>query len=93
MRIIDADVFANELNQKILKTECLFEAVYLTKVRDMVNEQPTVDTMKHGKWRWVYDGIYDKDLRCSVCKKIPTYECRTKFCPNCGARMDGDSHE
>ena len=52
-----------------------------------------VAPVRHG--RWCVDGVY---VVCSVCnrftlspivKQIPTF----KYCPNCGAKMDGSSNE
>lgn len=51
---------------------------------------------KHGKW--IEDGYYDEPYVCSICgEPAPVKEegshdhvC-TKYCYNCGARMDGDS--
>ena len=54
-----------------------------------INISADVDPVKHG--RWVVDGVY---VVCSVCnrltlspivKQLPIF----KFCPNCGAKMDG----
>ena len=53
---------------------------------------PTIDVepVKHG--RWIDNGICDSMLSaCSICG----YSCGAysfNYCPNCGARMDGESH-
>lgn len=44
----------------------------------------------HGRWE-----LYPSDFyrRCSVCKvefDKPRFNVRAKYCPNCGARMEGD---
>ena len=46
------------------------------------------------KWEWVSEDKY----RCTHCERITTVEeCMGKpiyyFCPNCGAKMDGDADE
>jgi len=52
---------------------------------------PTIEAepVKHG--RWIDNGICDSMLSaCSICG----YSCGAysfNYCPNCGARMDGDS--
>lgn len=56
----------------------------------MLKQQPTVNPVKHGKWQQVYDGMYDRDWTCSICNKIPPHEECTKYCPNCGAKMEDD---
>ena len=48
--------------------------------------------VKHGRWEWI--GGYGYQYRCSEC--IMCAERRTKYCPNCGAKMDaeeGEPHE
>ena len=57
--------------------------------------------MKYGKW--IYTALIDCDLsevRCSECDFEVITEADTaveiseyKYCPNCGARMDGDNNE
>lgn len=59
---------------------------------EMIENLPASDVapVRHG--RWDIDGVY---VVCSVCnrltlspivKQLPTF----KYCPNCGARMDGE---
>ena len=59
---------------------------------DSIKKIPAADVapVRHGRWR--VDGVY---VVCSVCnrftlspivKQLPTF----KYCPNCGAKMDGD---
>ena len=56
---------------------------------------PTVDAVEvvHGQWALYPDWRY---LRCSNCKVEfeEAYFPKTKnYCPNCGAKMDGDGNE
>ena len=70
-------------------------AVY---VQDIDNA-PTVDAVEvvHGRWieTLVPDGYVQKASRmrkqCSACGW--TNACRYHYCPNCGAKMDGDGNE
>lgn len=69
-------------------------------LNSLINEQPTADVkeVKHGQWNTVLDESilehYNNDVdifACSICgikSKRPT-----KFCPFCGARMDGGNEE
>lgn len=42
-----------------------------------------VEPVRHGEWNFdYYKGVY----YCSLCNNIDT---PNKYCPNCGARMDG----
>ena len=52
--------------------------------RDWIKEMPTADVVevKHGEWI-----IQDGKVVCSECFE-PNLE--TNFCPNCGAKMEGE---
>ena len=80
-----------------IKREALRDALYDADAITMngvkiLNQFPSsdVEPVKHG--RWDVDGVY---VVCSVCnrltlspivKQLPTF----KYCPNCGAKMDGE---
>ena len=69
---------------------------------------PTVDAVEvvHGRWVDRYGGKYANPLyECSECKKKAPYKFEddslhiglwlqdlTDYCPNCGAKMDGDGN-
>ena len=57
-------------------------------VGKVINEQPTVEIPVRGEWIECQsnDGYYE----CSICGKLRNkfHDGKTKFCPNCGARMD-----
>lgn len=83
MRLIDADA--------IKLPKGFFEEVdNVPKFYEWLNEQPTIEERKTGKW--VGNGF--EPLRCSVCGKvsnglldIPWANRFFRYCPNCGARM------
>jgi len=63
---------------------------------DMVQEIcdcPAADVapVVHGRWNCVgsvcIDGEYEDTFRCSKCS-IPYFR-KSRYCPNCGAKMDG----
>lgn len=78
MRLIDADGLL-----ELLKDD---ERYGYIDAADVINA-PTIEAepVKHGKWE------IDSDFFpvCSNCKYKPL-EALTRYCPNCGARMDGD---
>jgi hypothetical protein len=54
----------------------------------------TIDFVEvvHGEWKECYDGFHDMiTIVCSYCGH--TGAKHFKFCPNCGAKMDGNSNE
>ena len=62
------------------------------------DEVPTVDAVEvvHGRWESRTDVI--GFARCSVCHDCNIYDDwpdgkKWNYCPNCGAKMDGGSHE
>ena len=80
MRAIDADD---------LKSELKFPDERLNRVfACMIDNSPTIKLPKiQAKWEWVYDGVYDRDWRCSACNKMPPHQECTRYCPMCGAEM------
>ena len=66
--------------------------------QEIIASIPSADVapIKHGRWEHerlpsTNGGTYAV-VRCSECKsQFPMRE--TKYCPNCGARMDGDCNE
>ncbi len=50
---------------------------------------PTADVVevRHGKWEINCDGYYPY---CGNCKTEPENGVMTKYCPECGAKMDGE---
>ena len=60
---------------------------------EWVDKQPTIDPVRHGTWR-----NYKDEHTCSVCGEVVTgdwmYEDSAyDYCPNCGAKMDGEREE
>lgn len=71
------------------------EDIMFCQMLDIVKEQPTADLVEvvHGKWvkPTMINGRTFDFPHCSVCGDVP---CDTKsYCPNCGAKMDGDVDE
>lgn len=58
---------------------------------DVIQTAPAADVqpVKHGEWKINSDGYYPY---CSVCGTAADQLTKhlTKYCPECGARMDGD---
>lgn len=94
MRLIDADSIQEELAALILylagtpKGECIEYA------HDLIDAQPTIDIepVKHAHWIIIapHGDKEEPDFACSSCYCISPVRGYTRYCPNCGARMDGE---
>lgn len=61
-------------------------------VRAWLDDQPTVDAVPVVHGRWIIKG---QDVFCSSCNNESGYNAWgssafSSYCPNCGAKMDGD---
>ena len=93
-RLIDA----NELVEALYKSDAeVYSCYWMTsEIVDQIDRMPTVDAEEvvHGRWE---KAEYDGFLRCSECKDVyidDTWVADGKwnYCPNCGAKMDGDGN-
>lgn len=88
MRLIDA----NELTE-LVHWDYGKPPFSRKKVLNMIDMARTIDAVpvRHGKWihevRYTIDSLHSyQQYRCSECGM--TYITNTKYCPDCGARMD-----
>lgn len=60
-------------------------------IEDIINDIPAADVqeVRHGKWEIDCNGYYPY---CSNCKEEPDSGVMSDYCPNCGARMDGEEN-
>ena len=95
--------------QKLVEgAACEADALYkATDIYNVIKSAPTADVVevRHGKWIENQEplGWCDVDCaECSVCHEswiidedssIDDYECMWHYCPNCGAKMDGDTND
>ena len=72
------------------------------EILGIIDEAKTVDAVEvvHGEWEIIEDDYFDLvELKCSACGAsygFEDYEDDTPknyhYCPNCGAKMDGDGN-
>ena len=100
MRLIDADAFILDQMKVARISDTDWQMAYWAGVDDAIGDvanAPTVDAVavKHGQWI-VLDECSNAGAYCSVCHKKVYKECygnckmKSTYCPNCGAKMDGD---
>ena len=96
-RLIDANALLEELekfeNPMPNKSGYDFLCGVATAITE-IEDAPTVDAMEvvHGRWEKARIAGY---LKCNYCKDAFIYEewlesGKWNYCPNCGAKMDGD---
>ena len=91
-RLIDADALIHRLlNTKIVAAN-LFQ--YANAVTNMIGDAPTIESepVRHGYWENANGRPKTYIRKCSVCGKEAYFcgrGCSYKYCPNCGAKMDG----
>lgn len=76
-RLIDADA---------LKTELVHDYAYAAAI--MVDKQPTIDPVRHGRWMIGKDGA-PKCTGCGYRFELFGLPAISTYCPACGAKMDG----
>lgn len=101
MRLIDADALVDDVEKKINDElngfSCndynYFYCAGMRNVIRLVKRLPTVDPVKHGRWIFVGDMV--SYIKCSECGDDICWvnSKRPKYCPNCGAKMDGDAND
>ena len=62
------------------------------QIRDMVSRFPAADVaqVRHGRWLPFHSTAAGDIQYCSACEIGCTW--KPNYCPNCGAKMDGDDH-
>lgn len=91
MRVIDADA----MKADILTVDPQYETMIQWCIT-VLDAQPTIEPeRKTGTWQRKYSrpGVYaDLCWHCSICggKFSDTYANMWKYCPDCGAKMEGE---
>ena len=82
-----------------IRKMAMLESVYTMEtehdretVLRLIEDAPTSDVALVVHGRWIVS--HDEFCSCSLCK-YPVYAAwnQTNYCPNCGAKMDGDKNE
>lgn len=86
-RYIDTD--------KITIPKGFFDDLNVPKLLEWLKSQPTADVqeVKHGEWEYIDGDVGYSQAKCSFCGEIAIFgdeENIALYCPNCGAKIDGD---
>ena len=102
MRYIDVEPLEDKLKEHIRKTESELMLGALSTFLRLLDITPTADVVpvRHGHWQ--ITDAYPHNVYCSEChtKYAQTHwavwedgSMPRRYCPNCGARMDGEDDE
>lgn len=100
-RYIDADASLEEINEAF-PILTIFNNIEAVSIRERLYTFPTADAVevRHGEWVPYLSPIsINRDLyyKCSICGTKDPYHHTTRphanYCPNCGAKMDGERRE
>lgn len=82
-RLIDAN------NARVVAQRIYSDPVLIHAILNTLDNTPTVDAapVVRGRWIWCENGGY----HCSACDRRFGFVFDNKYCPNCGAKMDGGS--
>ena len=98
MRLIDADQFKAKLlsfmDRKATTpsdTDCILDGVL-----NLLEEQPTIEPVKHGHWIYVgaHNGVHL--FECSLCHcglNTENPDWLSKYCSGCGAKMEVNTND
>ena len=91
-RLIDANALRTDYLKKHRMTDTEFDICYpWWQFSKAIENAPTVDAVEVVHGRWEKHGKHD--WRCTVCKiGVPYSYTGFHYCPNCGAKMDGDGN-
>lgn len=88
-----AEYISREALQNAVERNCDMQDLYLPiHFLQIADEIPAADVreVRHGKWL-KYDDTEYFIAKCSLCRNWIDTRHGTNYCPNCGARMDGDA--
>lgn len=92
MRLIDADALKSYIDCGHLRppTETCFSELDVVR---MLDKQPTIDAepVRHGRWLESEKGVFPS--YCGKCSECGATREREKYCPRCGAKMDGGAED
>lgn len=101
MRLIDADQLVEILDDEYRETDNIVKKLIIICNKQILSDAPTVDAepIRHGRWEEIKSGDWANatEYRCSECGKyrlaVNPVNYNWNYCPNCGAKMEGEIDE
>ena len=101
MRLVDADAFKAEGRELYRQAGWDLRDVHYSQmdVECNIDMMPTIEAepIKHGRWEVVYFDNIPTLAYCSRCDQTLRFtrenEKTPNYCPNCGAKMDGEEND
>ncbi len=94
-RLIDANALLEKMQYRIPKNDAVAELINgcVEIARKQVLIAPTVDAVEvvHGRWKYYHKPNIAVCTNCSFERNLDDNFGKAISCPNCGAKMDGDS--
>jgi len=95
-RLIDANALLEKMQFRLpvvdIASKCISDCVAIA--RKTIVDAPTVYAVEvvHGRWETIAQKTVSRLSRCTACgfEKYNIHWCN--YCPNCGAKMDGDGN-
>ncbi len=91
-RLIDANALIETLSvvaKKMAKSDA--QKALMGRVLYIIEHKPTVDAVEVAHGRWIFGTANHREyMKCSECLKSQTPTGVFTYCPNCGAKMDGE---
>ena len=92
-RLIDARYLTSQMYS--ICELCQTENIFIDAIIDEIDNAPDVDAVEvvHGRWEWMTEDFYNC-THCGTINHVKEVMGRPAFdyCPNCGAKMDGDGN-
>lgn len=73
------------------------KTIHVEAMKTFIRNRPAADVapVRHGRWiehkHFHHDNYIDSTYECSECKVEEPFT--SNYCPNCGAKMDGETNE
>ena len=92
---IEREALKKELQKKVELSRKARYALIEEDFEDIINDMPAADVaeVKHGEWHCSSVSMKTRNITCRHCRRTETISNGREnfdYCPNCGARMDGE---